>query len=107
MATVTVLISVFDVTDPAAPKGPAGVLPGLYRYKIIDGSGATVQSHDNAALGFTFNDVAPGSYTAFAEILDSTGAEVPGMPTQSAPFEVVAQPVGFPAPTGITVTLVG
>jgi hypothetical protein len=105
MANVSVVITAFDINDPSAPKGPAGVLPGLYRYRIIDVLGAVVQSHDDAALQFDFTGIAPGTYTATAEILDSTGAEVPGMPSQTAAFEVVQEPVAFAAPNSITVTL--
>ena len=78
------------------------VEPGKFRYELIPASGSPV-TQDSDELTATFNDVAPGSYTATALRLDSAGNSIGS--AISAPVVVpAAEPAPAPAPAPATAT---
>jgi hypothetical protein len=100
MATVTLAIA--TVTTPL----PAGITAGLINVTLTAASGTVLGTQvvaDTNGITATFTAVPDGTYTASAQLVDSTGAALGAAVT--APVTVTTVATTFEAPSGITVTV--
>lgn len=95
MSTVVVTVAT-AVTQFPAGTAPAGI--------VITIPGAAPQTIAASPYVATFDNVAPGSYIASAQAVDTAGNPL-GAASTSSQFEVVAPTVGIDVPASISVTV--
>lgn len=96
----TVVVTIETVATPF----PAGTVPTGINISL---SGGVVPAHVAMAAPYaaTFTDVAPGTYTATAQAIDSNGAPL-GAAAVSAEFTITADPdVNVDIPSIVTVSI--
>lgn len=97
-------MNVFVNVDAFATQSfPAGTVEGNLSFSIIDSVGTTVEIKTGLDSGMTFNNVAPGDYTATCQRLDSTGTA--RGPQVTASFTVPAGTVDLTVPQTLSVTI--
>ena len=93
----TVLVEV----ESTSTQFPAGTVPAGI---VITIDGITPQTVAAAPYKATFENVGPGTYTASAQAVSSTGTAL-GAAFVSTPFTVSAPDVNVDVPASVTVTI--
>jgi hypothetical protein len=83
---------------------PAGVTFGGFKFILTAPSGNSSNSGVVQTLTWTFQNAAPGTYTASVEAVDTTGAVIGTPVTIQVPVPVPAGQT-YEAPTGLSFTL--
>jgi hypothetical protein len=97
MATVLLQVATVDATLPA------GITSGKLRFTLTASAGTVFATQDVDGTDATFTAVVADTYTATAQRLDSTGANL-GTPF-SISVTVSAAGATFQQPSGITATV--
>lgn len=104
MAIVTLTIAV----APTAPVIPASIVPGNYRFTILDTDGVTVLAiRDDANTSVTFPDLPlnAGGYPIKGERLDASGVVITQATVAHGVLVIPETMVSIDAPVTITATL--
>lgn len=91
-------ISVSVATIPVAL--PQGITAGVLQINLCTADGGVVQSHNTDGNSISFSDIAPGSYYASVQRLDSSGNAL-GAPARSDTVVIAS----YEAPSVITISV--